>query len=92
VLHDEIRHIAELARLDPDPSQLERFARQCAEILGYVDLLGEVDTTGVEPLYSPVDHECVFRDDAAADRTHRERMLANAPETDGAFFIVPKIV
>ena len=92
MLHDEIRHIAELSRLNPDPSQLERFARQCTEILGYVDVLGEVDTTGVEPLYSPVDHACAFREDTAVERTDRERMLANAPETDGAFFIVPKIV
>ena len=92
MLHDEIRHIAELARLNPDPGQLEQFARQCADIIGYVDLLGEVDTTDVEPLYSPVDHGFAFRDDRAVPRTHREQMMKNAPETDGAFFIVPKIV
>ncbi len=92
MLHDAIRHIAGLARLDPDPAQLERFARQCTDIIAYVDLLNEVDTVNVDPLYSPVDHETAFREDAAVPRETRDAMLANAPETDGAFFIVPKIV
>ena len=92
MLHEAIRHIAGLSRLDPESAQLERFARQCTDIIAYVDLLGEVDTEGVEPLYSPVDHEFAFREDKAVSRETRSEMLVNASETDGAFFIVPKIV
>ena len=84
--------IATLARLRLDQDTLERVAGQCSEILGYMDTLAEVDTTGVQPLYSPVEHGTVYRDDAAAKRCRRDDVLANAPETDGAFFIVPKIV
>ena len=49
-------------------------------------------TDGVEPLYSPVIHECAFRDDVAERRAERSAILADAPQTDGSFFIVPRIV
>ncbi|MEA5088673.1 Asp-tRNA(Asn)/Glu-tRNA(Gln) amidotransferase subunit GatC, partial [Solidesulfovibrio sp.] len=47
---------------------------------------------GVEPLYSPVLHETPLREDKAAKAFSRDNILANAPATDGQFFIVPKIV
>ena len=85
-------HLCRLARLEPDASQQEEMAQQCSRILAYMDKLGEVDTEGVEPLYSPVIHECAFRDDVAERRCERSAILADAPQTDGAFFIVPRIV
>ena len=91
--HDQLAHIAELARRDPDPDTLARFGRQCMDILAYVRLLDEVDTTHVTPMYSPVEHETPFRRDAVDPvRPGRAAVLGNAPESDGVFFVVPRIV
>lgn len=84
--------IARLARLDLPDATLERFAQQFNEILGYMELLEKVDTKGVAPLYSPVEHSTVFREDEVTNEFTREQILSNAPEDDGQFFIVPKIV
>lgn len=89
---NDFLHLCRLSRLAPDPAAQEEMARQCSRILAYMDKLAEVDTTGVEPLYSPVIHESAFRDDVAVRRCDRADILAGAPATDGAFFIVPRIV
>ncbi|MDO9632989.1 MAG: Asp-tRNA(Asn)/Glu-tRNA(Gln) amidotransferase subunit GatC, partial [Humidesulfovibrio sp.] len=52
----------------------------------------ELDTSSVEPMYTPVDQVSVMRDDVVRKDFTREEILKNAPETDGAFFIVPRIV
>lgn len=88
----EVRDVAKLARLELDEEKLELFANQFNEILNYMELLGELDTEDVEPLYSPVHHETRMRDDEPRKDYTREDILSNAPEADGRFFIVPKIV
>ena len=89
---DDVRTMAALARLKLPEETLEAFAPQLAQVLEYMDALGEVNTDGVEPLYSPVEQVSVLRPDQAAKDHPRDAILANAPETDGQFFIVPKIV
>ena len=88
----DILHLCRLSRLKPDDAVLDEMAGQCSRILAYMDKLAELDTSGVEPLYSPVFHDCAFRDDVAVRRCERKDILADAPETDGTFFIVPRIV
>ncbi len=65
---------------------------QCSRILDYMDKLSEIDTSNVEPLYSPAVQPCFFREDVAERRRSHEEILSDAPETDGSFFIVPRIV
>lgn len=89
---DQVAAIARLARLAPDEAQLAVFARQFGDILGYMELLNGLDTTGVEPLYSPVQHATALRPDEVAQRCAREDVLRNAPEADAEFFVVPRIV
>lgn len=84
--------IAKLARLRLDDTTLGEFAGQMDAILTYMETLGNVDTSGVEPLYSPVEHATVTRADTVVRTCTREEVLQNAPETDGQFFVVPKIV
>lgn len=84
--------IAKLARLAPGEDKLALFAGQFEDILTYMDKLAEVDTEGVEPLYSPVTHGTVFREDEPEKRFSREDVLGNAPEEDGQYFVVPRIV
>ena len=89
---EEVAKVARLARLDISQEKLELFAGQVGDILAYMDKLGELDTENVEPLYSPVRHTTVLRKDEARKDFAREDILANAPEQDGQFFIVPRIV
>jgi len=89
---ERVAEVARLARLTFTPEELTRFAAQIGDILAYMDTLNALDTTGVEPLYSPSGLTGVTREDAARQANSRAETLANAPETDGEFFIVPRIV
>jgi aspartyl-tRNA(Asn)/glutamyl-tRNA(Gln) amidotransferase subunit C len=88
----EVARIAELARLDVDEGRRELFAEQLSSILQYMETLNELDTSDVEPLYSPVEHDTPVRQDEPETRCSRDEVLGNAPETDGKYFIVPKVV
>jgi aspartyl-tRNA(Asn)/glutamyl-tRNA(Gln) amidotransferase subunit C len=88
---EEVAKVARLARLDLTPEKIKQYAGQLDGILAYMDKLSELDTSAVAPMYTPVDHVSVMRDDVSA-RTTPARTSKNAPETDGSFFIVPRIV
>ena len=89
---EEVAKVARLARLDLTTAKIDQYAAQLDDILGYMDKLSELDTAQVEPMYTPVDQVSVMRDDVAKKEYARADILKNAPETDGAFFIVPRIV
>jgi len=89
---EAVAGIASLARLDISKDKLELFSEQLGDVLAYMDKLGELDTSAVEPLYSPVDKPTPMREDVVAKELTREEILANAPSTDGEFFIVPRII
>ncbi|MFQ5521405.1 MAG: Asp-tRNA(Asn)/Glu-tRNA(Gln) amidotransferase subunit GatC [Candidatus Methylomirabilia bacterium] len=88
----EVEHVARLARLDLSPEEKERMRSQLDAILTYIDKLRELDTAGVEPTAHVIPMTNVMRDDAVRPCLPREEMLANAPERDGDFFRVPKII
>lgn len=89
---EQAAKVAALARLQLPGDKLERLAAQMGDILSYMDTLAACDTTGVEPLYSPVEHDTPLRTDVAVKTVQRADILAQAPESDGRFFVVPKIV
>ncbi|MBQ9536352.1 MAG: Asp-tRNA(Asn)/Glu-tRNA(Gln) amidotransferase subunit GatC [Desulfovibrionaceae bacterium] len=89
---DEVAHMATLSRLQVSQDEQAMFATQFASILNYMDILQHVDVSGVEPLYSPVEHHLVPRSDDATQHRTREEMLNNAPVADEQYFIVPRIV
>lgn len=89
---EEVQHMANLSRLHVSEEEQAKFAKQFADILNYMDILQNVDVAGVEPLYSPVSHHMVPREDQAQNRRSREAILQNAPQADGEYFIVPRIV
>ncbi|MBQ7617909.1 MAG: Asp-tRNA(Asn)/Glu-tRNA(Gln) amidotransferase subunit GatC [Desulfovibrio sp.] len=89
---DEVKHMATLSRLSVSEEEQKIFASQFADILAYMDVLTQLDVKDVEPLFSPVAHSCLPREDKAANLRTREEILKNAPEADGDYFIVPRIV
>ena len=88
----EVAHMAELSRLTVSEEEQTLFARQLDDILGYMYVLAKVDTSRAEPLYSPAQHQPAPREDVAAHVCTRQDVLANAPEADGEYFMVPRIV
>ena len=88
----EVRKVASLARLSLTEQELTACGAQLTVILDYVSLLNEVDTTDVAPMSHPLPAENVFRVDKETASLPREAALANAPKTDGQFFLVPKIL
>ncbi len=89
---DEVRRLARLARLRFSDEEEVRLASEMTTILDYMDLLREVDTTGVEPLHHVHDLENVFRADVPTPRITRDEALESAPDTDGTYFRVPKVI
>ncbi|MEZ4577049.1 MAG: Asp-tRNA(Asn)/Glu-tRNA(Gln) amidotransferase subunit GatC [Desulfobacterales bacterium] len=89
---EEVLHVATLARLNIDASRIDTFADQLGNILEYVETLDQIDTREVVPTFHAVDKSNAFRDDAAAAHLDREAALANAPEAEDGYFIVPKVI
>ncbi|QDT38179.1 Asp-tRNA(Asn)/Glu-tRNA(Gln) amidotransferase subunit GatC [Stratiformator vulcanicus] len=89
---EDVRKVASLARLRLEDAELETFAGQMTDILKYVEMLEEVDTEGVEPMAHAVERSNVLREDEPTQMLPREAALANAPKTDGKFFLVPQII
>ena len=92
VTSQQVRHIANLARLAMSDEELERLVPELNNILGWVEQLGEVDTDGVEPLATVVDQKLRLREDKVTDGNCREEVLANAPVAEHGFFAVPKVI
>lgn len=87
-----VRHIGKLSRIELTQEQVPLFGRQLASILDYFGKLQELDTTGVEPLAHAVEVFNVLADDVPHRSLTAEEALANAPQRDGDFFRVPKVI
>jgi aspartyl-tRNA(Asn)/glutamyl-tRNA(Gln) amidotransferase subunit C len=88
----DVRHVATLARLDLSPQRLEKLTGQLESIIDYVAKIGQVDVSSVEPLAHALPLHNVFREDVVEPSLPLEKVLQNAPETDGPFFKVPKVI
>jgi aspartyl-tRNA(Asn)/glutamyl-tRNA(Gln) amidotransferase subunit C len=89
----EVKHVAKLARLALDDATLAKFTGQLEQILEYVDQIGRLDVSaGVEPMAHAVPLHNVLREDIVESSLTIELVLRNAPETDGRFFKVPKVI
>ena len=89
---EQVRHVAKLSRLAIDEERTRRFAGQLESILEYVAQISEVDVSGVEPMAHALPLKNVLREDVVVSALPVENVLQNAPETDGAFFKVPKVI
>jgi len=92
ITKEDVAYVASLAQLSPDAATQERLVRELGDILGYMDKLNELDTTGIEPTMHALGMTNVFRDDVVEPSLERSDALMNAPRTDGEYFLVPRIL
>jgi aspartyl-tRNA(Asn)/glutamyl-tRNA(Gln) amidotransferase subunit C len=88
----EVLKVGTLSRIRLADAEVERFSSQLSAILGYVDKLRELDTTGVEPLAHALPIHNVLRPDEVRPSLTPEQALAGAPDSDGDFFRVPRVL
>ncbi|WGD30975.1 Asp-tRNA(Asn)/Glu-tRNA(Gln) amidotransferase subunit GatC [Ancylobacter sp. WKF20] len=87
-----VRRVAHLSRIAVTEEEVSHLQGELNAILAFVEQLGEVDTTGVEPMTSVIPMTLPLRTDAVTDGFYPERVLANAPLAEDGFFAVPKVV
>ena len=87
-----VRRIAHLARIKVSDDDVQHLEGELTSILGFVELLSEVDTDDVEPMTSAVDRDMYRREDVVTDGGYPEDIVKNAPERDDHYFMVPKVV
>lgn len=87
-----VEYVARLARLEITEGEKDLYTRQLGDILGYVEMLNELDTKNVEPVFHVVPMTNVFREDEVKEGITREEALKNAPEKEKGFFKVPRII
>jgi aspartyl-tRNA(Asn)/glutamyl-tRNA(Gln) amidotransferase subunit C len=89
---DDVRHVAKLSRLALSEEEIHRFGGQLESILGYVAKIGQIDMKDVEPMAHALPLQNVLREDVIEASLPVEEVLKNAPQTDGPFFRVPKVI
>jgi aspartyl-tRNA(Asn)/glutamyl-tRNA(Gln) amidotransferase subunit C len=91
ISESEVRHVANLSRLDLSDAELAQFTDQLGQVLEYVNKLAELDLEGVEPLTTAIDQSNVLRPDQPEEGLSVDQALHNAPDQAPPFFKVPKV-
>ncbi|ERN41678.1 aspartyl/glutamyl-tRNA(Asn/Gln) amidotransferase, C subunit [Rubidibacter lacunae KORDI 51-2] len=89
---EQVRQVANLARMDISEDDEVQFVQQLGKILGYFEQLGELNTEDLPPTARPIEVSNITRSDETQPYSDREVLLARAPEPDGDFFRVPQIL
>jgi len=87
-----VKKIASLARIAMSEDEAEALVPELNNILGWIEQLGEVDVTGVEPMTAVIPNTLRLREDVVTDGGVRDAVLANAPAPEHGFFGVPKVI
>ena len=91
IISDEtIEYVGILAKLELSAEEKEQAKADMGRMLDYIHKLGELDTTGVEPLSHVFPVQNVFREDVVTNSDMREELLGNAPEQKDGMFMVPR--
>jgi aspartyl-tRNA(Asn)/glutamyl-tRNA(Gln) amidotransferase subunit C len=97
--HATVRRIASLARIRVEDHEVDPLCHELNGILGWIEQLNEVDVTGVAPLTGASNMGATnmaaaapMREDVVTDGCYPDKVLSNAPERIGDFYVVPKVV
>jgi aspartyl-tRNA(Asn)/glutamyl-tRNA(Gln) amidotransferase subunit C len=88
----DVEHVALLGRLELSEEEKLVYTEQLANILEYASVLNELDTKDVPPLAHVLPLQNVFREDKVGEHLEPETILARAPEREGRYFRVPRVV
>lgn len=88
----DVRYVAKLARLALTDDEVERFGAQLGDLLEHVDALGKLDVSQVAATAQVVESRNVEREDVVRPSLERETVLEQAPQRQGGFFRVPRII
>ena len=89
---EEVQRVAVLARLRLTPEEQSNLTDELDRILGYMDKLNQLDTADVDLFSHAANITNTLREDRVTNRPNADALLANAPDRDGTFFKVPKII
>ncbi len=92
ITSEEVAHVAALARLELNPQEVDAMAGQLDRILGYIEKLNKLDTSGVEPTTHALAVYNAFRSDESKESLSQDSALVNGPQHNAEFFIVPKVI
>lgn len=92
ITRDDVKHVAQLAKLSFNETDLESFTQDIQSIVELVEHLEEVDTEGIEPTYHGNELKNVYREDVAVKNSDYQLLLANAPTAQDGFIQVPVII
>ena len=87
---ETIEYVGILAKLELSDEEKEKAKSDMGRMLDYIDKLGELDTSGVEPMSHVFPVENVFREDVVTNGDTREALLSNAPQQKDGMFMVPR--
>jgi aspartyl-tRNA(Asn)/glutamyl-tRNA(Gln) amidotransferase subunit C len=88
----DVRYVAKLARIALSEDEVSRFGSQLGDLLGHVNVLAELDTASVPATAQVVESRNVEREDVPGPCLDRETVLSMAPQRQGSFFRVPRII
>ena len=88
----DVEHVAHLARLGLTDDELTRLEAELNHILDQYAILAELPTDDIPPTAQTIELENILREDVARPSMSPEDVLANAPQRDGDFFVVPAIL
>lgn len=89
---ETVKKIASLSRIAVTEEEADALVPELNNILGWVEQLGEVDCSKVEPMTAVIPNKLRMRDDVVSDGNVRDKVLANAPVAEHGFFGVPKVI
>ncbi|MBK98429.1 MAG: Asp-tRNA(Asn)/Glu-tRNA(Gln) amidotransferase GatCAB subunit C [Balneola sp.] len=92
VSKEEVQYVAGLAKLHLSEEEISILSRDMNAILGYMELLNNLDTSDVEPLEHVIELSKTYRADKAHEPLTHEKALKNAPDADSDYFRVPKVI
>lgn len=92
VSKEDVKHIANLARLELSKEELEKYTKDLGNIVDFSNTLSKIDVNGVEPTNHILDIKNVFRKDEIKNSYEREEILKNAPDKQAGCVSVPKVV
>ena len=89
---ETVRTICYLARLEIDQSKSEKIQKDLETIIDLISSLQTMDTSDVEPLYSPLEMTAFIHEDIEKSDNKKEKFLENAAASNEDYFLVPRVV